>query len=148
MPVGIDDLAIYVPKLYVDCNDFAKARGIDPQKLEHGIGIRKMAIVDVNQDPACMAANACLKLMEKNGLQPQDIGRMYVATESGLDESKAMNSFVIGMLEQVYGEGSFEHAGGIECKFACVSGSYALYDNANWIRAEENNGKAASCDCK
>ena len=65
------------------------------------------------------------------------------ATESGLDESKAMNSFVIGMLEQVYGESSFEHAGGIECKFACVSGSYALYDNTNWIRADENNGKAA-----
>ena len=61
MPVGIDDLAIYVPKLYVDCNDFAKARGIDPQKLEHGIGIRKMAIVDVNQDPACMVGQRLLK---------------------------------------------------------------------------------------
>jgi hydroxymethylglutaryl-CoA synthase len=84
-----------------------------------------------------------LSLMQNNHLQPEDVGRMYVATESGLDESKAMNSFVIGMLEQVYGEGSFEHAGGIECKFACVSGSYALYDNANWIRAEENSGKAA-----
>jgi hydroxymethylglutaryl-CoA synthase len=90
-----------------------------------------------------MAANACLKLMQKNHLHPEDIGRMYVATESGIDESKAMNSFVIGMLEQVYGESSFEHAGGIECKFACVSGSYALYDNTNWIRADENNGKAA-----
>jgi hydroxymethylglutaryl-CoA synthase len=143
MLVGIDDLAIYVPKLYIDYKDFAEARGIAPQKLESGIGIKKMALVDTNQDPACMAANACLKLMQINRLHPQDIGRMYVATESGLDESKAMNSFVIGMLEQVYGEGSFEHAGGIECKFACVSGSYALYDNANWIRAEENNGKAA-----
>ena len=102
-----------------------------------------MALVDTNQDPASMAANACLKLMQKNHLHPEDIGRMYVATESGLDESKAMNSFVIGMLEQVYGESSFEHAGGIECKFACVSGSYALYDNTNWIRADENNGKAA-----
>jgi hydroxymethylglutaryl-CoA synthase len=144
MPVvGIDDLAIYVPKLYLDYKDFAKARGIDPQKLEYGIGIRKMAIADTNQDSACMAANACLKLMQGNDLHPDDIGRLYVATESSLDESKAMNSFVIGMLEQIYGEGSFEHAGGIECKFACVSGSYALYDNANWIRAEENNGKAA-----
>lgn len=143
MPVGIDDLAIYIPKLYVDYKDFAKARGIDPQKLEYGIGIKKMALVDTNQDPACMAANACLKLMQRNHLHPEDIGRMYVATESGLDESKAMNSFVIGMLEQVYGEGTFEHAGGIECKFACVSGSYAIYDNANWIRADENNGKAA-----
>jgi hydroxymethylglutaryl-CoA synthase len=143
MSVGIDDMALYVPKLYVDSKDFAKARGIDPYKLENGIGIKKMAIVDANQDPACMAANACLKLMQKNDLKPNDIGRMYVATESALDESKAMNSFVIGMLEQIYGEGSFEHAGGIECKFACVSGSYALYDNANWIRAEENNGRAA-----
>jgi hydroxymethylglutaryl-CoA synthase len=132
MPVGIDDMAIYVPKLYIDSKDFAIARGIDPHKLEIGIGIYKMAMVDTNQDPACMAANACLKLMQKNDLKPQDIGRMYVATESALDESKAMNSFVIGMLEQIYGDGSFEHAGGIECKFACVSGSYALYDNANW----------------
>lgn len=144
MPVvGIDDLAIYIPKLYIDYKDFAHARGIDPQKLEYGIGIRKMAIADTNQDPACMAANACLKLMQKNHLHPQDVGRLYVATESALDESKALNSFVIGMLEQVYGEDSFEYAGGIECKFACVSGSYALHDNANWIRSEENNGKAA-----
>lgn len=143
MPVGIDDLAIYVPKLYIDYKDFAEARGIDPQKLEYGIGIRKMALADANQDPACMAANACLRLMKKNDLKPQDIGRIYVATESSLDESKAMNSFVIGMLEQVYGENSLEHAGGIECKFACVSGSYAIYDNANWIRAGENNEQAA-----
>jgi hydroxymethylglutaryl-CoA synthase len=81
--------------------------------------------------------------MQKNNLAPEDIGRLYVATESSIDESKAMNSFVVGMLELIYGEGSLEHAGGIECKFACVSGSYALYDNANWIRAEENNRKAA-----
>ncbi len=143
MPVGIDDLAIYVPKLYIDYKDFAEARGINPQKLEYGIGIKKMALTDANQDPACMAANACLRVMKKNDLNPQDIGRIYVATESSIDESKAMNSFVIGMLEQVYGEDSLEHAGGIECKFACVSGSYALYDNANWIRAGENNEKSA-----
>jgi len=31
MPVGIDDLAIYIPKLYLDYRDFAEARGIDPQ---------------------------------------------------------------------------------------------------------------------
>ena len=38
MSVGIDDMALYVPKLYVDSKDFAKARGIDPHKLENGIG--------------------------------------------------------------------------------------------------------------
>jgi len=102
-----------------------------------------MAMVDSNQDPAILAANACLKIMQKNKLSPEDIGRLYVSTESAFDESKAMNSYVIGMLEQVYGQGAFEHCGGIETKFACVSGSYALYDNTNWIRAGEAEGKYA-----
>lgn len=143
MAAGIDDISIYIPKLYVDAADFAVARGVDPAKLQRGLGVSQMAIVDTNQDPACLAANACLRIMQKNKLSPEDIGRLYVATESSLDESKAMNSYVIGMLEQVYGEGSFEHCGGIECKFACVSGSYALYDNTNWIRAGEAEDKHA-----
>ena len=143
MTVGIDEIAIYIPRLFLDARDFAEARGMDPDKLQRGLGISKMAIVDSNQDPACMAANACLRIMQRGKLSPKDIGRLYVATESSLDESKAMNSYVIGMLEQVYGDGSFEHCGGIECKFACVSGSYALYDNSNWIRAGEAGGKSA-----
>jgi hydroxymethylglutaryl-CoA synthase len=143
LAVGIDDIAIYIPRLFVDARDFAKARGMDPDKLQRGLGISKMAMVDTNQDPACMAANACLRIMERGKLAPKDVGRLYVATESSLDESKAMNSYVIGMLEQIYGEDSFGHCGGIECKFACVSGSYALYDNSNWIRAGESGGKSA-----
>jgi len=143
MTAGIDDISIYIPRLYLDAGDFAKARGLDPGKLERGLGIGQMAIVDTNQDPACLAANACLRVMQKNKLTPDEIGRLYVATESAFDESKAMNSYVIGMLEQVYGKDTFGHCGGIECKFACVSGSYALYDNTNWIRAGEAEGKHA-----
>ncbi|RNJ77776.1 MAG: hydroxymethylglutaryl-CoA synthase family protein [Nitrosopumilus sp. B06] len=143
MVAGIDDIAIYIPRLYLDASDFAEARGLDPVKLQKGLGISQMSIVDSNQDPACLAANACLKIMQKNKLSPEEIGRLYVSTESAFDESKAMNSYVIGMLEQVYGQGAFEHCGGVETKFACVSGSYALYDNANWIRAGESDGKAA-----
>ena len=143
MAAGIDDIAIYIPQLYLDASDFAKARGLDPGKLSRGLGIEQMAIVDTNQDPACLASNACLKVMQKNKLTPDQIGRLYVATESSFDESKAMNSYVIGMLEQVYGQETFGHCGGIECKFACVSGSYALYDNTNWIRAGEAEDKYA-----
>jgi len=104
LAAGIDDIAIYIPRLYLDASDFAKARGLDPEKLERGLGIGQMAIVDTNQDPACLAANACLRVMQKNKLTPDEIGRLYVATESAFDESKAMNSYVIGMLEQVYGK--------------------------------------------
>ena len=126
MAAGIDDIAIYIPQLYLDATDFAKARGLDPVKLSRGLGIEQMAIVDTNQDPACLASNACLKVMQKNKLTPDQIGRLYVATESSFDESKAMNSYVIGMLEQVYGQETFGHCGGIECKFACVKAHFGM----------------------
>ena len=58
MAAGIDDISIYIPKLYVDTDDFAKARDVDINKLRQGLGIYQMAIVDNNQDPACLAANA------------------------------------------------------------------------------------------
>ncbi|QMU55286.1 MAG: 3-hydroxy-3-methylglutaryl-CoA synthase [Nitrosopumilus sp.] len=143
MAAGIDDIAIYIPRLYIDAADFAVNRGLDPVKLQKGLGVSQMAMVDANQDPACLAANACLQIMQKNKLSPEDVGRLYISTESAFDESKAMNSYVVGMLEQVYGHGAFEHCGGVETKFACVSGSYALYDNTNWIRAGEAEGKYA-----
>ena len=143
MTAGIDDIAMYIPRLYLDAADFAEARGLDPAKLQYGLGVSQMAMVDTNQDPACLAANACLQIMQKNKISPEDIGRLYVSTESSFDESKAMNAYVVGMLEQYYGSETFEHCGGVETKFACVSGSYALYDNINWIRAEEADGKYA-----
>ena len=143
MTAGLDDISIFIPRLCIDSKDFASFRDLDPDKLEKGLGVSQMAIVDSNQDPACMASNACLRLLQKNNLKPTDIGRLYISTESSFDESKAMNSYVIGMLEQIYGKNSFEHCGGVETKFACVSGSYALYDNTNWIRAGESGDQHA-----
>lgn len=143
MAAGIDDISIYIPRLYVDTSDFAKARDVDIDKLQKGLGIYQMAMVDNNQDPACLAANAALKIMKRNDISPKDVGRLYISTESSFDESKAMNAYVIGMLEQIYGDDTFAHCGGVETKFACVSGSYALYDNVNWIRAGEADGSYA-----
>ena len=33
MAAGIDDISIYIPRLYLEASDFAKARGLDPEKL-------------------------------------------------------------------------------------------------------------------
>lgn len=138
---GIDDLSIYVPKLYITAEDFANARGVDKEKLTKGLGVEEMAMVDSDQNPATMAANAALRVIERNDIEPYKIGRLYVATESSQDNAKPMNSDVIGMLEQVYGKGEFRNCGGYEGKFACISGSYMMDDLLNWIRGGESRGK-------
>ena len=39
MAAGIDDISIYIPSLYIDAVDFAAARGLDPTKLQKGLGV-------------------------------------------------------------------------------------------------------------
>ena len=48
--VGIDDVALHVPKLFISTlGEFAEARGIEPAKLARGIGVEKMAVAGVAQ---------------------------------------------------------------------------------------------------
>lgn len=139
--IGIDDLAAHIPRMYVESSEMERARGLQEGHVTLGLGIKKMAVPDAHEDPMTMGAMAVLKLMRQNNLEPEDIGRLDVATESALDESKGSNSYIVGMLQQIYGPGRFRHCGGVEKKFACASGGIALYDQVNWIRAEENEEK-------
>ena len=74
--VGIDDMAIHFPRLYMDMEDFAAMRGADYSKLNKGLGLAAMAIPDVHEDTATMGANAVCRLIDRNGLDPRDIGRI------------------------------------------------------------------------
>ena len=131
--VGIDDIAAYVPKLYLGAEELARARGIDPSKIIDGLGVEEMAVPDAHEDAATMAAMAALKLMEKNDLEPRDIDFIHVATETSPDASKPISCYVLGMLEQRYGKGSFAHVGAPETKFACVGATYAMIDRLAYI---------------
>ena len=138
--VGIDDLAVYVPELYLPLEgEFARSRGIDPGKLIKGIGIERMAVPDAHEDAATMAAMSLLLLMRRSGLEPDRIGKIYVGTESSLDEAKAMGTYVIGMLEQVYGEGSFRECCTVEMKAACIATTLALECQSYWLAGEDED---------
>jgi hydroxymethylglutaryl-CoA synthase len=136
--VGIDDLSVYVPRLFLPlAGEFSINRGIDPSKLIKGIGIERMAVPDAHEDAATMAAMSLLDLMRRTGLRPEEIGKIYVGTESALDEAKALGTYVIGMLEQIYGKGSFQECSTVEFKAACIGTTFALESLSYWVAAEE-----------
>lgn len=140
--VGIDDLSVYVPRLYLPlAGEFSTDRGIDPGKLIKGIGIERMAIPDAHEDAATMAAMSLLDLMRRSDLHPEEIGKIYVGTESAVDEAKAMGTYVIGMLESIYGKGSFQECSTVEFKAACIGTTLALESLSYWA-ADEEEGKA------
>ncbi|MEF8814608.1 MAG: hydroxymethylglutaryl-CoA synthase, partial [Halovenus sp.] len=86
--------------------------------------------------------NASYRLLNRKGLELEDIGRIDVATESAFDRSKPVSTYVAGCLEQVL-DGDLHHANKGERKFACVSGTQALDDAYNWVRAGRNRGRKA-----
>jgi len=139
--VGIDDIAVAVPRLFLSTTgEFAEARGIEPAKLSQGIGVEKMAVLDAHEDAATMAASSTLDLMRNNDLKPEEVGRIYIGTESGVDEAKAIGTYVIGMLEEVYGPGTFTECSTVEFKSACIGATFALESVACWMKAGDDGG--------
>ncbi|MES3630595.1 MAG: hydroxymethylglutaryl-CoA synthase [Longimonas sp.] len=141
--VGIDAMEIWTGKLVLDLpNTFAPVKDEAPAKYTKGLGLTGSSLPDVYEDIVTMGANACKRLIERKGLTLNDIGRIDVATESSFDRSKPVSTYIAGCLEQVF-EGDLSHANKGERKFACLSGTQAVDDACNWIRAKRHRGRGA-----
>ena len=130
MSFGIEAASYFAPSLYLEIKDLAEKRGIDPAKLEKGLGLHKMAFPDVQEDAATFAAEALLKLIQDYDLNPKDISRIYLGTESALDAAKPTASYAMQMVEKVlepnFGERVFKHCDVVDLTFACIGAVDAL----------------------
>jgi hydroxymethylglutaryl-CoA synthase len=141
--VGIDAVELWAGNLKLDlAKTFAEEKGKDPAYFTKGLGLRASSFPDSYEDIVTMGANATKRLMDRKGLEPDDIGRIDVATESSFDNSKPLSTYIAGCLEQVY-DGDFHHANKGERKFACIAGTQSIDDAYNWIRAGRNRGRKA-----
>jgi len=139
MKFGIEAASIYVPQIYLSIKDLAEKRNIEPEKLELGLGLKKMAVLDVHEDTATIAANALLQLFKDYNLNPSEIGRIYLGTESALDGAKPTATYAVQLVENViteqFGERAFKHTDVVDMTFACVGGVDALHNCLDFVRA-------------
>ncbi|MCC6460321.1 MAG: hydroxymethylglutaryl-CoA synthase family protein [Saprospiraceae bacterium] len=143
MPIGIDDMAFYAPKLYLDIRSLAQKRDLPAEKLEQGLGLYKMALPDVHEDAATMAAETIAELIERNHLDPRRIGRIYLGTESALDMAKPTATYAVGMVEERlaarYGPGCLRHCDVLDMTFACIGATDALHNTLDWVSTSPDN---------
>jgi len=134
---GIDAISFYVPKLFVDMEKLAHKRDISYDKLNKGLGLNKMSIPDCDEDTASFAANALLNLIISNNLDPREIGRIYLGTESALDASKPTSIYVLEILEEIlsdkFGSRCFKNCDVVDLTFACVGAVDALQNCNDWV---------------
>ncbi len=140
--VGISDMALYIPKLYLNIEALANERKLEYAKLNKGLGLQRMLIPDVHEDAATMAANAVYELIEKNKLKPEEIGRIYLGTESALDGAKPTATYVLEMLRRKYkekhGPTCFKNCDVVDLTFACIGAVDALQNTLDWVRGNVN----------
>lgn len=118
MKIGIDKIGFYTPHMYVDMNNLAKSRNVDPEKFTIGIGQEKMAIPPITQDPVTLAANAALEILDEK--DKKEIDFVIFGTESGIDSSKSAAVYVHDLV------GLNPYARAIEVKQACYGATAGI----------------------
>lgn len=141
MRTGIDGLGLAVPSLCIDLETLAKARGVAPAKYLDGLGTWRMGIAPIDEDTVTLAARAGHMALESTGTKEDDIGLLIVGTETAVDHSKPVASFVQGLL------GIGRNCRVFETKHACYGGTAGLMMALDWIRSGSARGKKALVVC-
>ncbi len=134
MKFGIDAIAFDVAKIHLPIHTLAKVRNIDPEKLEKGLGLLKMTLPDAHQDTVVFGANALTKLIINSNVNLEDIARIYVGTESAIDSSKPIASFLVALMEQKFGENTLSECDVVDFTFACIGGVDAMQNCIDFVR--------------
>jgi hydroxymethylglutaryl-CoA synthase len=134
MKTGIDAISFDVANIHLPIKTLAVARNIEPEKLEKGLGLIKMTLPDAHQDAVVFGANALTRLILDNKINPNEISRIYVGTESGIDSSKPISSYLINLMEQKFGEDSLAECDVVDFTFACIGGVDALQNCIDFIK--------------
>lgn len=116
--LGIHDLSVATTSHVLALAELAASAGVDPDKYRLGLGQDEMSVPAPDEDIVTMAARAAAPILERHGAD--GIRTLYVATESGIDQSKSAAVFVHGLL------GLPSTCRAIELKQACYSGTAAL----------------------
>lgn len=134
MKTGIDAIAFDIAKIHLPIKTLAEARNIEPEKLEKGLGLINMTLPDIYQDTVVFGANALTKLLLENNINLNEISRIYVGTESGIDSSKPIASFLLSLMEEKFGADSLAECDAVDFTFACIGGVDALQNCLDFIR--------------
>ncbi len=118
-PIGIEALSLYAPPFYLDLDDLGKARGVDPRKYRVGLAQDEMAMCPPDEDAVTMGAAAAAAALRQ--VDASKIGVVMLATESGIDQSKAGAIYIHGLLDLPRACWCFE------LKQACCSSTMGLH---------------------
>jgi len=127
--VGIIAIEVYTPDQCVVTSDIEVVEGLPK-------GHRTSFSGDAEDAVSC-SMNAVLRLMERHGINPADIGRLEVGTESPVDHSKSIKTFLMPLFHKAKNH----NIEGVELRSGACSSTVALIDTLAWVQSPSWDGR-------
>jgi enoyl-CoA hydratase/carnithine racemase len=126
---GILAMELYTPPYVLQQADLEESVGVSG-KYTKGLLQEEIGFCGPDEDAVSFASNALLGLMEKHNIDYSQIGRLEVGTESMVDRSKSIKTFLMRHFE-ASGNHNLE---GVDTYNACYGGTAALLNSIGWLK--------------
>jgi hydroxymethylglutaryl-CoA synthase len=121
MTVGIVGYGANIPRYRIKVEEIAKVWGADAPSYKKGLELREKSVPAPDQDVITLSVEAARNALARAGIDPQEIGAIYVGSES--------HPYAVKPTGTVVGEaiGAFPHCHVADFEFACKAGSEAMF---------------------
>mmetsp|Transcript_2387 Transcript_2387/g.6970 ORF Transcript_2387/g.6970 Transcript_2387/m.6970 type:complete len:504 (+) Transcript_2387:121-1632(+) len=139
--VGILAMDVYFPQRCVAQKDLEVADGVSEGKYRIGLGQERMAYVGDREDINSIMMSAAYNLLSKYNIDPNDVGRLEVGTETVVDKSKSTKTHLMELF------GSNSNLEGVTCINACYGGTASILNSVAWVESSAWDGRYAMVVC-
>ncbi|KAJ0967068.1 hypothetical protein J5N97_023985 [Dioscorea zingiberensis] len=141
--VGILAMDIYFPPTCVQQESLEAYDGASKGKYTIGLGQDCMAFCTEVEDVISMSLTVVTSLLEKYNIDPRQIGRLEVGSETVIDKSKSIKTWLMQIFEKC-GNSDIE---GVDSTNACYGGTAALFNCVNWAESSSWDGRYGLVVC-
>ncbi len=129
--VGIVGYGAYIPRNRIKVEEIAKVWGADAPSYKRGLQLQEKSVPSPDQDTITMSVEATKNALKRAGINPAEIGAVYVGSESHPYAVKPSGT----TLAEVIGAVPDCHCADFE--FACKAGSEGMFVAMGLVKAGE-----------
>ncbi|ONK56713.1 uncharacterized protein A4U43_C10F11960 [Asparagus officinalis] len=141
--VGILAMDIYFPPTCVKQEELEAYDGASKGKYTIGLGQDCLTFCTELEDVISMSLTVVTSLLEKYQIDPKRIGRLEVGTETVIDKSKSIKTWLM----QIFEESGNTDIEGVDSTNACYGGTAALFNCVNWVESSSWDGRYGLAVC-
>lgn len=129
--VGIIGYGSYIPRYRIKVEDISKVWGADAASYKKGLEVQEKSVPGPDQDTISMSVEATKHAIKRAGINPKEIGAIYIGSESHPYAVKPSGTVVAEAIAATPDIHSADY------EFACKAGSEAMFVAMSLVKAGE-----------